>query len=82
MLYLLIFISSDLRQTVILFLVGVLTDLGLEELAFAPQRAEKYVLRLDGDFQTKFDSFIKKVKQNPYTLYVLIHDDSHVDLTR
>ncbi|XP_040209983.1 GREB1-like protein isoform X1 [Rana temporaria] len=62
-------------------LSGVLTDLGLEELAFAPQRAEKYVLRLDGDFQTKFDAFIKKVKQNPYTLYVLIHDDSHVDLT-
>ncbi|XP_018427188.1 PREDICTED: GREB1-like protein [Nanorana parkeri] len=60
---------------------GVVTDLGLEELAFAPQRAEKYVLRLDGDFQVKFDAFMKKVKQNPYTLFVLIHDNSHVDLT-
>nr|DBA24372.1 TPA: hypothetical protein GDO54_012040 [Pyxicephalus adspersus] len=60
---------------------GVLTDLGLEDLAFASQRAEKYVLRLDGDFQAKFDAFMKKVKQNPYTLFVLIHDNSHVDLT-
>ncbi|KAM5157430.1 GREB1-like protein [Mantella aurantiaca] len=62
-------------------LSGVLTDLGLEESVLAPQRAEKYVLRLDGDFQAKFDVFMKKVKQNPYTLFVLIHDNCHVDLT-
>lgn len=60
----------------------MLTDLGLEDSAFTSQRAENYVLRLDGDFQAKFDVFMKKVKQNPYTLFVLIHDNSHVDLTR
>lgn len=59
----------------------VLTDLGLEESACANQRADKYVLRLDGDVQAKFDAFMRKVKQNPYTLFVLIHDNSHVDLT-
>ncbi|XP_075682477.1 GREB1-like protein [Rhinoderma darwinii] len=62
-------------------LSGVLTDLGLEESACANQRADKYVLRLDGDVQAKFDVFMRKVKQNPYTLFVLIHDNSHVDLT-
>ncbi|XP_053323683.1 GREB1-like protein [Spea bombifrons] len=62
-------------------LSGVLTDLGLEEGASACQRAEKYVLRLDGDTQAKFEAFVKKVKQNPYTLFVIIHDNSHVDLT-
>ncbi|XP_068093340.1 GREB1-like protein isoform X2 [Hyperolius riggenbachi] len=62
-------------------LSGVLTDFGLEESTSTPQRAEKYILKLDGDVQAKFDAFIKKVKQNPYTLFVLIHDDSHVDLT-
>ncbi|XP_075441321.1 GREB1-like protein isoform X2 [Ascaphus truei] len=60
---------------------GVLADLGLEETASAHQRADKYVLRLDGDVQAKFEAFVKKVKQNPYTLFVLIHDNSHVDLT-
>ncbi|KAG8571101.1 hypothetical protein GDO81_011524 [Engystomops pustulosus] len=62
-------------------LSGVLTDLGLEESACANQRADRYVLRLDGDVQSKFDAFMRKVKQNPYTLFVLIHDNSHVDLT-
>ncbi|XP_006867348.1 PREDICTED: GREB1-like protein [Chrysochloris asiatica] len=60
---------------------GVLVDLGLEENGTAHQRAEKYVVRLDNDIQTKFDIFLRKVKQNPYTLFVLVHDNSHVDLT-
>ncbi|XP_073535238.1 GREB1-like protein isoform X2 [Phyllobates terribilis] len=62
-------------------LSGVLTDLGLEESACVNQQAEKYVLRFDGDVVAKFDAFMRKVKQNPYTLFVLIHDNSHVDLT-
>uniref|UniRef100_UPI00398EA3B2 GREB1-like protein isoform X2 n=1 Tax=Pristiophorus japonicus TaxID=55135 RepID=UPI00398EA3B2 len=60
---------------------GVLVDLGLEENGVAYQRAEKYIIRLDHDIQNKFEAFMKKVKQNPYTLFVLIHDNSHVDLT-
>ncbi|XP_069476984.1 GREB1-like protein isoform X2 [Ambystoma mexicanum] len=60
---------------------GVLVDLGLEENSTANQRADKYILRLDGDIQAKFEAFMRRVKQNPYTLFVLVHDNSHVDLT-
>ncbi|MGH0145150.1 UNVERIFIED_CONTAM: hypothetical protein FKN15_025062 [Acipenser sinensis] len=60
---------------------GVLVDLGLEEAATIHQKAEKCVVRLDNDVHSKFEAFIRKVKQNPYTLFVLIHDNSHVDLT-
>ncbi|XP_068849670.1 GREB1-like protein isoform X3 [Capricornis sumatraensis] len=60
---------------------GVLVDLGLEENGTAYQRAEKYVVRLDNEIQTKFEVFMRRVKQNPCTLFVLVHDNSHVELT-
>ncbi|XP_036887584.1 GREB1-like protein [Sturnira hondurensis] len=60
---------------------GVLVDLGLEEDGTAYQRAEKYVVRLDNEIQAKFEVFMRKVKQNPYTLFVLVHDNCHVELT-
>ena len=63
-------------------MAGVLVDLGLEENGTAYQRAEKYVVRLDNEIQTKFEVFMRRVKQNPYTLFVLVHDNSHVELTR
>uniref|UniRef100_A0A8C0VJK3 GREB1-like protein n=1 Tax=Cyanistes caeruleus TaxID=156563 RepID=A0A8C0VJK3_CYACU len=60
---------------------GVLVDLGLEDNGTAYQKAEKYVVRLDNEIQTKFEVFMRRVKQNPYTLFVLVHDNAHVDLT-
>nr|KAF6471351.1 GREB1 like retinoic acid receptor coactivator [Molossus molossus] len=60
---------------------GVLVDLGLEENGTAYQRAEKYVVRLDNEIQAKFEVFMRRVKQNPYTLFVLVHDNCHVELT-
>lgn len=60
---------------------GVLVDLGIEDASSAYQKSDKYVVRLDADVHTKMEAFMKKVKQNPYTLFVLIHDNSHVDLT-
>lgn len=57
-------------------------DLGIEDVSSAHQKSDKYVVRLDGDVHAKMEAFMKKVKQNPYTLFVLIHDNSHVDLTR
>ncbi|XP_023576121.1 GREB1-like protein isoform X2 [Octodon degus] len=60
---------------------GVLVDLGLEETATAHQRAEKYVVRLDGELQSKLEAFLRRVRQNPYTLFVLVHDHAHVELT-
>ncbi|XP_064790194.1 GREB1-like protein [Oncorhynchus masou masou] len=59
----------------------VLVDLGIEDASSAHQRSDQYVVRLDGDFHAKMEAFMRKVKQNPYTLFVLIHDNSHVDLT-
>lgn len=66
----------------ILFLSGVLIDLGIEDASLALQKSDKYVVRLDAEVHTKMEAFMRKVKQNPYTLFVLIHDNSHVDLTR
>ncbi|XP_034743382.1 GREB1-like protein isoform X2 [Etheostoma cragini] len=60
---------------------GVLVDLGIEDVCTAHQKSDKYVVRLDGEVHAKMEAFMRKVKQNPYTLYVLIHDNSHVDLT-
>uniref|UniRef100_A0A7N6ADX1 GREB1 like retinoic acid receptor coactivator n=1 Tax=Anabas testudineus TaxID=64144 RepID=A0A7N6ADX1_ANATE len=60
---------------------GVLVDLGIEDASSAYQKSDKYVVRLDGDVHAKMEAFMRKVKQNPYTLFVLIHDNSHVDLT-
>lgn len=70
------------RRNFFFFLAGVLIDLGLEENGTAHQRAEKYVVRLDNEIQSKFEVFMRRVKQNPYTLFVLVHDNSHVELTR
>lgn len=61
---------------------GVLVDLGIEDVYSAHQKSDKYVVRLDTEVHAKMEAFMKKVKQNPYTLFVLIHDNSHVDLTR
>uniref|UniRef100_A0A8C5HNW9 GREB1-like protein n=1 Tax=Gouania willdenowi TaxID=441366 RepID=A0A8C5HNW9_GOUWI len=60
---------------------GVLVDLGNEDVLSAHHRAEKYVVRLDSDVHCRMETFMKKVRQNPYTLFVLVHDNSHVDLT-
>uniref|UniRef100_H3CSS3 GREB1 like retinoic acid receptor coactivator n=1 Tax=Tetraodon nigroviridis TaxID=99883 RepID=H3CSS3_TETNG len=60
---------------------GVLVDLGIEESLSAHQKADKYVVRLDADVHVKMETFMRRVRQNPYTLFVLIHDNSHVDLT-
>ncbi|TTB71000.1 GREB1-like protein [Bagarius yarrelli] len=60
---------------------GVLVDLGMEDASTAQQKVDKYVVRLDNDVHTKMEGFMKKVRQNPYTLFVLIHDNSHIDLT-
>ncbi|KAG7525431.1 hypothetical protein JOB18_026742 [Solea senegalensis] len=60
---------------------GVLVDLGIEDVCSAHQKPDKYVVRLDNDVHAKMEAFMRKVKQNPYTLFILIHDNSHVDLT-
>ncbi|XP_048886273.1 GREB1-like protein isoform X3 [Brienomyrus brachyistius] len=60
---------------------GVLLDLGIEQSFSDHQILDKYIVRLDNDAHEKIESFMRKVKENPYILFVLIHDDAHVDLT-
>ncbi|XP_077991661.1 GREB1-like protein [Glandiceps talaboti] len=62
---------------------GLLVDLGLEEVS-SVKLAEKYVMRCDKstDTQTKFDNFVRRVKAYPYTLFVLIQDQAHIDINR
>uniref|UniRef100_A0A673A2V2 Growth regulating estrogen receptor binding 1 n=1 Tax=Sphaeramia orbicularis TaxID=375764 RepID=A0A673A2V2_9TELE len=60
---------------------GVLLDLGIEDALSAHEKSVNYVVCLDDAAPTKMEAFMNKVKQNPYTLFVLIHDDSHVNLT-
>ncbi|XP_066537902.1 GREB1-like protein [Hoplias malabaricus] len=60
---------------------GVLVDLGIEDASSAQQKAEKYVARLDSDVHSRMETFMRKVTQNPYTLFVLIHDNANIDLT-
>lgn len=57
-------------------------DLGIEDSYVAPENLDQFVVSLDERIHSKMEAFMKKVKENPYTLFVLIHDDSHVDLTR
>ncbi|XP_045631992.1 protein GREB1 isoform X4 [Ursus americanus] len=61
---------------------GVLLELGLEKEHMTKQRVEQYVLKLDAEAQTKFKSFLQSSFQNPHTLFVLIHDHAHWDLTQ
>lgn len=61
---------------------GVLVDLGIEDAPTAHLKSDKYVVRLDADVHIRMQAFMRNVKQNPYTLFVLIHDNAHVDLTR
>lgn len=61
---------------------GVLVDLGIEDSYSVPENLDQFVVSLDERVHGKMEAFMKKVRENPYTLFVLIHDDSHIDLTR
>ncbi|XP_062893592.1 protein GREB1 isoform X2 [Mobula hypostoma] len=60
---------------------GILGDLGLEAESVADQCAEHYVMKLTAEAQSKFEAFQQKVLNSPYTLFILIHDHAHWDLT-
>ncbi|XP_067873704.1 protein GREB1 [Heterodontus francisci] len=60
---------------------GILVELGLEAESVANQCAEQYVMKLTTEAQSKFEAFQQKALKNPYTLFILIHDHAHWDLT-
>nr|XP_033794926.1 protein GREB1 [Geotrypetes seraphini] len=60
---------------------GVLIALGLEKESLTKQKVEQYVIKLDADAHAKFTTYLQKSMENPHTLFVLIHDHAHWDLT-
>uniref|UniRef100_UPI00358DEE59 GREB1-like protein isoform X2 n=1 Tax=Myxine glutinosa TaxID=7769 RepID=UPI00358DEE59 len=73
-----VLLQQTLRR---LRLSGVLADLGLEERGSGSTRSERYVACLDGDGPARLEAFLRRVRQHPYTLFVLIHDHAHSDLS-
>lgn len=64
-------------------LLGVLRELGgLEQECVCPQDVERYVVKMDGSAQAQIDGLIQEAHTNSYTLYILIHDHAHWDVSR
>ncbi|KAL2098575.1 hypothetical protein ACEWY4_005055 [Coilia grayii] len=70
-------------QQVILHLwnSGVLQELGLDQEVLSLQQVEQYVVKLDQEAVGRIDGLIQKSKMNPYTLFILVHDHAHWDLS-
>ncbi|KAE8605101.1 hypothetical protein XENTR_v10014969 [Xenopus tropicalis] len=60
---------------------GVLLELGVEKALLTKQLLEQYIMKLDSDAPNKFKTFLHRALQNPHTLFVLVHDHAHWDLT-
>ncbi|XP_069584206.1 protein GREB1 [Ranitomeya imitator] len=60
---------------------GVLLELGLEKDLLTKHCMETYVIKLDVEAPRKFKVFLQNAMQNPHTLFVLVHDHAHWDLT-
>uniref|UniRef100_A0A3B3V8G3 Growth regulating estrogen receptor binding 1 n=1 Tax=Poecilia latipinna TaxID=48699 RepID=A0A3B3V8G3_9TELE len=71
------------RQTVLhLWSSGVLQELGSSEQEFASQReAERYVVKMDQSAQSRIDKLLQEAQSNSYTLYILVHDHAHWDIS-
>ncbi|XP_017575814.1 protein GREB1 isoform X2 [Pygocentrus nattereri] len=60
---------------------GVLQELGLDQDCLSPKDAEQYVVKLDQAAVAKISGLIQKSKLNPYTLFILVHDHAHWDIS-
>ncbi|MEQ2199455.1 hypothetical protein XENOCAPTIV_028799 [Xenoophorus captivus] len=62
---------------------GVLHELGSSEQELVSQReAEHYVVKMDQSAQSRIDKLIQEAQTNSYTLYILVHDHAHWDISR
>ncbi|XP_063039766.1 protein GREB1 [Engraulis encrasicolus] len=70
-------------QQVILHLCnsGVLHELGLEQEGLSLQQLEQFVVKLDQEAVGRIEALTQKAKMNPYTLFILVHDHAHWDLS-
>uniref|UniRef100_A0A3Q1G1B5 Growth regulating estrogen receptor binding 1 n=1 Tax=Acanthochromis polyacanthus TaxID=80966 RepID=A0A3Q1G1B5_9TELE len=71
------------QQTVLhLWSSGVLQELGsLDQECASQNEAERYVVKMDQRAQTRIDSLIQEAHSNSYTLYILVHDHAHWDIS-
>uniref|UniRef100_A0A671QVN0 Protein GREB1-like n=1 Tax=Sinocyclocheilus anshuiensis TaxID=1608454 RepID=A0A671QVN0_9TELE len=60
---------------------GVLRELGLDQNCLSLKEAEQYVVKLNPSAVGKINSLIQKSKTNPYTLFILVHDHAHWDIS-
>ncbi|XP_072320727.1 protein GREB1 [Eucyclogobius newberryi] len=71
------------QQTVFhLWSSGVLRELGtLDQECVCPRDVERYVVKMDGSAPAQIDRLIQEAHSNSYTLYILIHDHAHWDVS-
>lgn len=62
---------------------GVLQELGgLDQECVSQRDAVRYVVKMDQSAQARIDSLIEEAHSNSYTLYILVHDHAHWDISR
>uniref|UniRef100_A0A4W5QQF8 Growth regulating estrogen receptor binding 1 n=1 Tax=Hucho hucho TaxID=62062 RepID=A0A4W5QQF8_9TELE len=71
------------QQTVLhLWNSGVLQQLGLEQECLSQREAEHYVVKMDQEARARIDDLIQEAHMNSNTLYILVHDHAHWDISR
>nr|XP_023841954.1 protein GREB1 [Salvelinus alpinus] len=70
------------QQTVLhLWNSGVLQQLGLEQECLSQREAEHYVVKMDQEARARIDDLIQEAHRNSNTLYILVHDHAHWDIS-
>uniref|UniRef100_A0A673ZJH8 Growth regulating estrogen receptor binding 1 n=1 Tax=Salmo trutta TaxID=8032 RepID=A0A673ZJH8_SALTR len=70
------------QQTVLhLWNSGVLQQLGLDQECLSQREAEHYVVKMDKEARARIDDLIQEAHRNSNTLYILIHDHAHWDIS-
>ncbi|XP_036066792.1 protein GREB1 isoform X3 [Oryzias melastigma] len=61
---------------------GVLQDLvSSDQECMSKLEAEEYVVKMDKQAQARIDHLTQEAHRNPYTLYILVHDHAHWDIS-
>uniref|UniRef100_A0A8C5QRI5 Growth regulating estrogen receptor binding 1 n=1 Tax=Leptobrachium leishanense TaxID=445787 RepID=A0A8C5QRI5_9ANUR len=70
--------NSESRRSIC---TSVLLEVGLEKDQLTKECMEQYILKLDSGAPCKFRMFLERTIQNPHTLFVLLNDHAHWDLS-
>ncbi|KAM4602925.1 protein GREB1 [Polymixia lowei] len=71
------------QQTVLhLWSSGVFQEIGgLDQECVSLREAERYVVKMDQSAEARIDDLIHEAHSNSYTLYILVHDHAHWDIS-